>query len=65
MNEDSETPVNRDTRLENFVAKLTLAAYGVALERGTAGNWIDLEIDLWRALADTIKTGGSELYPCP
>jgi hypothetical protein len=61
MNEDFKTPVNRDALLETFAAELTLAAYRVALRTGTRGTWLDLELDLWRALADMVKTWGREL----
>jgi hypothetical protein len=57
MNGNVETPVEPDTRLENFAAELALTAYRVALRTKTQGTWLDLELDLWRALADTIKTG--------
>jgi short-subunit dehydrogenase len=33
-------------------AELALAAYLVALRAQTRGTWLDLELDLWRALAD-------------
>jgi hypothetical protein len=58
MNRDVETPVNRDIPLETLAAELTLAAYRVALRTRTKGTWLDLELDLWRALADTAKTWG-------
>ncbi len=58
MNRDFKTPVNRDALLETFAAELTLAAYRVALRTGTQGSWLDLELDLWRTLADTVKTWG-------
>jgi hypothetical protein len=61
MNRDFQTPVNRDALLESFAAELTLAAYRVALRTRTQGTWLDLELDLWRALADTVKTWGKEL----
>ena len=61
MNGDFETRVNQDALLETFAAELTLAAYRVALRTGTQGSWLDLELDLWRALADTVKTWGREL----
>jgi hypothetical protein len=61
MNGDSKTPVNRDALLETFAAELTLAAYRVALRTGAPGNWLDLELDLWKALADTVKTWEREL----
>jgi hypothetical protein len=56
MNGTVETPVNRDARLENFAAELALTAYRVALRTRAKGTWLDLELDLWRALADAVKT---------
>jgi hypothetical protein len=44
----------RDARLENLVAKLTDAAYPVALRHGVRGSWVDLELDLWKALGETL-----------
>jgi hypothetical protein len=64
MNGDSKTPVHRDDLLETFAAELTLAAYRVALRTRTRGSWLDLELDLWRALADTVKMWGRELPRC-
>jgi hypothetical protein len=61
MNGDFKTSVDRDTLLETFTAELTLAAYRVALRTGFQGIWLDLELDLWRALAGTIKTWEREL----
>jgi hypothetical protein len=61
MNGDLKTPVNRDAVLECFAAELTLAAYRVALRTRTRGTWLDLELDLWRALADTVETWEREL----
>ena len=58
MNGDFRTPVNRDALLETLAAELTLAAYRVALRTRAQGTWLDLESDLWRALADTVKTWG-------
>ena len=64
MNGDFRTPVNRDALLETFAVELTLAAYRVALRTKAQGTWLDLELDLWRALADTVKTWGRELPRC-
>jgi hypothetical protein len=50
-----EDLVNRDAILDTFAAELTLAAYGVVLRTRTGGTWVDLELALWRALADTVK----------
>jgi hypothetical protein len=58
MNRDVQTAVNRDALLETLAAELTLAAYRVALRTRTEGTWLDLELDLWRELADTAKMWG-------
>jgi hypothetical protein len=60
MNGDFKTPVNRDALLEALAGELTLAAYRVALRARTQGTWLDLELDLWRALADTVKRRGGK-----
>ena len=64
MNRPSKAPVDRDTLLETLAAELTLAAYRVALRTRAEGTWLDLELDLWRALADTVETWGRELPRC-
>ena len=46
---------DRDIVLENFAAELTEAAYPVALRYGIVGSSIDLELELWRVLVETIK----------
>ena len=58
---NGETPVRRDRLLETFAAELTFAAYCVALRARRQGTWLDLELDLWRALADTVERWGREL----
>jgi hypothetical protein len=64
MNGDYKPAVNRDGLLESFAAELTHAAYQVALRSRTQGTWLDLELDLWKALSDTVKTWGRDLPPC-
>jgi hypothetical protein len=39
---------------EDFAAELTEAAYPVVLRHGIVDNWLDLELDLWRALLETV-----------
>jgi len=46
---------NRDTVLEALAAELTEAAYAVALRHEGPGSWIDLELNLWRALGETVQ----------
>jgi hypothetical protein len=40
---------------EAFAAELTAAAYPVALRHGVGGKWLDLELELWRVLTETVK----------
>ena len=63
MNDHARGTSHRDALLDNFVAALTRAAYDVALRHAAAGTWIDLELDLWRALADTVKQWGRKSPP--
>jgi hypothetical protein len=65
MNRDFQTTVNRDALLETLAAELTIAAYRVALRTKTEGTWLDLELDLWRALADTAKAWGEGIASVP
>jgi hypothetical protein len=60
MNRDCEIPVSQDALLESLAAELTDAAYHVALRTRTEGIWLDLELNLWTALAETVKTRGKE-----
>ena len=41
--------------LETFVAELTDAAYAVALRHGAGKRWVELELDLWKALTRTVR----------
>ena len=43
-----------DGSLETFAAQLTEAAYPVILQHGMVDNWLDLELDLWNALKETV-----------
>ena len=61
---NGEDFIRRDARLEAFAAELALLAYRVALRSSGEGTWLDLELDLWRALADTVKTWDWELSRC-
>jgi hypothetical protein len=54
MNRDNGT-VGRMDPLEALAADLTEAAYPIALRHGTAQRWLELELDLWKALAETLQ----------
>jgi AcrR family transcriptional regulator len=43
------------TFLEAFAAEVTGAAYPIALRHAIGGSWLDLELGLWKALADTVE----------
>ena len=45
---------------DDVVAELAAAAYRVALRHGTQGAFIDLELDLWRALRATLADAASD-----
>jgi hypothetical protein len=51
---------NRDPQLENIAAELTSAVYPLVLRHGLRVSWLDLELGLWRALAETVKKVGRE-----
>ena len=53
---------DRDLQLDNLAAELSAAAYEVALRHGMAGTWLDLELDLWRAMADTLQLSGLSVH---
>src|SRR5579864_5057224 len=60
MSDNHGTFCNRDILLENFAAELTRAAYAVALRHGLEDKWLDLELELWKALKVTVKKRGQE-----
>jgi hypothetical protein len=47
-------PSRYDFDREELLAELTDAAYRVALRKGVEGAFIDLELDLWRALGKVV-----------
>ena len=55
------TSCDWDTLLVAFAAELTNAAYRVALQHGIAGSWVDLELDLWKVMAERIQDWGTAI----
>jgi hypothetical protein len=45
--------------LDELTAELTRTVYQVALRHQTGGTWLDLELDLWRAVSDAVKMARS------
>ncbi len=60
MSDNPSASWNRDSLLENFAAEVTSAAYAVALRHGVEDKWLDLELELWEALKETVKKRGQE-----
>jgi hypothetical protein len=56
MNGNVGTAGERSRCVEQIAAELTEAAYGVALRHVKKGSWVDLELGLWKALAEKLKT---------
>jgi hypothetical protein len=52
---DETTSRDRDSLLETFAAELTQAANGVALRHGAGERWLELQLELWLALKDTLN----------
>src|SRR5262249_9150798 len=62
MNDTARATANRAVLFEAFVAELTSAAYHVALRHG-AGTWLDLQLRLLPALAETIEQWARKASP--
>jgi hypothetical protein len=52
---NSMTKHDEALNLESLVAELTDAAYPVALRHRGRGSWVDLELDLWKALEQALS----------
>jgi hypothetical protein len=63
MNDNTHDIADWDVLHDTFVAKLTRAAYEVALRHGAAGTWLELELDLWQALADIVTASRFKAIP--
>lgn len=55
MNDNCSCVADADRALEAFAAELTAAAYPIALRHGGGNKWLELELDLWRALTETVQ----------
>jgi hypothetical protein len=52
-NHEPDAPL--DPEVEAFAARLTRAAYEVALRHGITGPFADLELDLWHELREVVR----------
>jgi hypothetical protein len=55
MNAGFATASDCERSPETFAARLTEAVFPVALRYGGGDLWLDLELDLWHVLAETVK----------
>ena len=55
MNAKEAAERRPNATLEDCAAQLTQAAYRVALRHGVEDSWIELEIELWRALTGALE----------
>ena len=63
MSDNDGDTCNRDTLVDNFAAVLTRAVYPLVLRHGMRGSWLDMELGLWRALAQSVRKWAGEQPP--
>src|SRR5262245_63936276 len=51
--------------IETVAARLTEAVYPVALRYATVGSWVDLELELWKVLTETLQRMGTDGFELP
>jgi len=56
---------DHDLWLENIAAEFTSAAYPVVLQQGPKAPWFQLELGLWRALAEVVQDWDAVRGPTP
>jgi hypothetical protein len=56
MNANVTTLNRSDAAREAFAAELTDAAFPVALEHGLGDNWLEVKLNLWKALDRAVET---------
>jgi hypothetical protein len=54
MNANVMTGGELNTAVEDFAAELAEVAYPIVLRNAPMENWLDLELELWRALRKTV-----------
>jgi len=55
----------RGDLIETVAAELTEAAYPVVLRHGTVDSWVDLELELWKVLSETLQRLGQGTFRPP
>jgi hypothetical protein len=60
MNDHRAIAADADQSLAALAAELTVAAYPVALRHAVGDKWFDLQLELWRALTETVQKWGGD-----
>jgi hypothetical protein len=55
MNDHRTVVADAEQSLAALAAELTAAAYPIALRHAARDRWLDLQLELWRVLTETIK----------
>jgi hypothetical protein len=55
MNDHRTVVAGAEQSLEALAAELTAAAYSVALRHAVGDKWLDLQLELWRVLTETVQ----------
>jgi hypothetical protein len=55
MKANRTSTLRDDQNLDTIAAEMTDAALAVALQHGAGQQWLELELDLWKALTDTVR----------
>src|SRR2546423_5956318 len=58
MNDHVAVVADAEQSLDALAAELTVAAYTVALRYAVGDRWLDLELELWRALTEAVEKWG-------
>ena len=62
MNDRGAIFVDANQSLDALADELTAAAYPVVLRHAVGDKWLDLQLELWQALSDTVKKWGGACY---
>ena len=54
MTKVSRTNADQNDKMAHLSAELASSVYQVALHETKPQSWLDLELDLWRAISDTL-----------
>jgi hypothetical protein len=60
MNDHRAVVADADSSSEALAAELTAAAYPIALRHAIGDEWLDLQLELWQVLTETVKKWGGD-----